>query len=35
LAKADEPAKIIIDDGNGRITDEWLFGVDPTEKLKI
>jgi hypothetical protein len=35
LANADEPAQVIIDNGNGRITDEWLFGVDPLDELKI
>ncbi len=35
LAEADVPAKIIIDNGDGTITDEKLFGADPVEELKI
>ena len=35
LAEADEPAKVIIDNGNGTITDEWLFGADSVDELKI
>ena len=35
LAESDEPAKVIIDNGNGTITDEWLFGTDSVDELKI
>ena len=34
LATGDEPAKVIVDDRDGRTTDEWLFGVDyPLDEL--
>jgi hypothetical protein len=35
LAEADVPAKIMIDNGDGTITDEWLLGADTIEELKI
>ena len=34
LAEADEPAKVVIDNGNGTITDEWLFGADSVDELR-
>ena len=34
-ARERKGASVINDDGNGGITDGWLFGVDPTEKLKL
>ena len=34
LAEADEPAKVIIDNGDGTITDEWLFGADSVDELR-
>ena len=33
LAESDEPAKVIVDGGNGIIAEEWLFGSDPVEEL--
>ena len=33
LAECDEPAKVIVDGGNGIIAEEWLFGSDPVEEL--
>ena len=33
LAESDEPAKVTVDDGDGAITEEWLFGSDPVEEL--
>jgi hypothetical protein len=35
LAEADEPAKIIFDNGAGTITDEWLFGADFVDELNM
>ena len=33
LAGSDEPAKVTIDNGDGTIAKEWLFGTDPVEEL--
>jgi len=33
LAGSDEPAKVAIDNGDGTIAKEWLFGTDPVEEL--
>jgi hypothetical protein len=33
LAGSDEPAKVIVDNGDGTIAEEWLFGTDPVEEL--
>jgi Uncharacterized protein conserved in bacteria (DUF2188) len=33
LAGSDEPAKVTIDNGDGIIAEEWLFGADGLEKL--
>jgi hypothetical protein len=33
LAGSDEPAKITVDNGDGTIAEEWLFGSDPVEEL--
>jgi hypothetical protein len=33
LAKADQPSKVIIDDGDGKLTDEEVFGIDPGEAI--
>ena len=33
LAQSDEPAKVTVDDGDGAITEEWLFGSDPVTEL--
>jgi hypothetical protein len=33
LAESDEPAKVVIDNGDGTIAEEWLFGTDPVEEL--
>jgi hypothetical protein len=33
LAGSDEPAKVTIDNGDGTIAEEWLFGTDSVEKL--
>jgi hypothetical protein len=33
LAGSEEPAKITIDNGDGTIAEEWLFGADPVENL--
>jgi Uncharacterized protein conserved in bacteria (DUF2188) len=33
LAESDEPAKVTIDNGDGTIAEEWLFGTDPIEEL--
>ena len=32
-AEADEPAKVMIETGDGTIANEWLFGTDPVEEL--
>jgi len=34
LAEADEPAKVTIENGDGTIANEWLFGTDPVEELQ-
>jgi hypothetical protein len=34
LAGSDEPAKVTIDNGDGIIVEEWLFGADLLEKLR-
>ena len=34
LASSDEPAKVTIDNGDGIIAEEWLFGADGLEKLR-
>jgi Uncharacterized protein conserved in bacteria (DUF2188) len=33
LAGSDEPAKVTVDNGDGTITEEWLFGSDAVEEL--
>src|ERR1700748_1937153 len=33
LAEADEPAKVTVDNGDGTIAEEWLFGSDPVTEL--
>ena len=33
LAGSDEPAKVTIDNGDGTIAEEWLFGTDPVDEL--
>jgi Uncharacterized protein conserved in bacteria (DUF2188) len=33
LAGLDEPAKVTVDNGDGTIAEEWLFGTDPVEEL--
>lgn len=33
LAGSDEPAKVTVDNGDGTITAEWLFGRDAVEEL--
>jgi Uncharacterized protein conserved in bacteria (DUF2188) len=33
-AESDEPAKVIIDNGDGTIANEWLFGADAVEDLR-
>jgi Uncharacterized protein conserved in bacteria (DUF2188) len=33
LAESDEPAKVIVDNGDGTIAEEWLFGSDPVAEL--
>lgn len=33
LAGSDEPAKVTVDNGDGTIIGEWLFGSDPLEEL--
>lgn len=32
-AGSDEPAKVIVDNGDGTIAEEWLFGSDAVEEL--
>jgi hypothetical protein len=34
LAESDEPAKVMIENGDGTIANEWLFGTDPVEELR-
>jgi hypothetical protein len=33
LAKADQPSKVIVDDGDGKLVDEQVFGIDPGEAI--
>jgi Uncharacterized protein conserved in bacteria (DUF2188) len=33
LAEADEPAKVTVDNGDGTILEEWLFGGDSVSEL--
>jgi hypothetical protein len=33
LASADEPSRVTVDDGDGRITEEKLFGADLSQEL--
>jgi hypothetical protein len=33
LAESDEPAKVTVDNGDGTIAEEWLFGTDPVAEL--
>ena len=33
LAGSDKPANVTIDNGDGTIAEEWLFGTDPVEEL--
>ena len=33
MAESDEPAKVMIENGDGTIANEWLFGTDPVEEL--
>jgi hypothetical protein len=33
LARSDEPAKIVVDEGNGTIAEERLFGLDLIDEL--
>ena len=33
LAESDEPAKVTVDNGDGTIAEEWLFGSDPAAEL--
>jgi hypothetical protein len=33
LAGSDEPAKVTVDNGDGTITEEWLFGSDAVDEL--
>jgi hypothetical protein len=34
LALADEPSKVSVEDGDGTLADERLFGIDPGETLE-
>jgi Uncharacterized protein conserved in bacteria (DUF2188) len=34
LASADEPSKVRVEDGDGTLADERIFGVDPGEALE-
>jgi len=34
LAGLDEPAKVTVDNGNGTIAEEWLFGSDLVSELE-
>jgi len=34
LAGSDEPAKVTVDNGDGTIAEEWLFGSDPVAELE-
>jgi len=33
LAGSDEPAKVTVDNGDGTIAEEWLFGSDSVAEL--
>ena len=33
LAKCDDPAKVTVDNGDGTIVEEWLFGSDAVTEL--
>ena len=33
LAVSDKPAKVTVDNGDGTITEEWLYGRDTAEEL--
>jgi hypothetical protein len=33
LAGSDEPAKVTVDNNDGTIAEEWLFGSDPVGEL--
>ncbi|MBV8936767.1 MAG: DUF2188 domain-containing protein [Alphaproteobacteria bacterium] len=33
LAGSDEPAKVTVDNGDGTISEEWLFGSDAATEL--
>jgi len=33
-AETDEPAKVMIENGDGTLANEWLFGADPIEELR-
>ncbi|MBV9351685.1 MAG: DUF2188 domain-containing protein [Mycobacterium sp.] len=33
LAGSDEPAKVTVDNGDGTISEEWLFGSDAVTEL--
>jgi uncharacterized protein DUF2188 len=33
LAGSDEPAKVTVDNGDGTVAEEWLFGSDPVTEL--
>ena len=33
LAESDEPAKVTVDNDDGTIAEEWLFGSDPVAEL--
>ena len=33
MAESDEPAKVTVDNGEGTIAEEWLFGSDPVAEL--
>jgi hypothetical protein len=33
LAESDTPAKVTVDNGDGTLAEEWLFGSDPVAEL--
>ena len=33
LAESDTPAKVTVDNGDGTLAEEWLFGSDPAAEL--
>jgi uncharacterized protein DUF2188 len=33
LAQSDQPAKVTVDNGDGTLAEEWLFGSDPVAEL--